>query len=1000
MKSSPLRTSLFALFLLILLLSSCAFAEQPQDDPAYLPGDQLHGFTLVSEQALVSPSALVHLWQHDKTGAQVYFFHNDDQERTFSIAFRTEPSDNTGKLHILEHAVCSASEKYPGRDVFYDASSQAYITSINAATYKSATSYYVSSMSEDQLERMADFYLDCAFNSALRSEPNYFLREGWRLSLPDAASPLTIDGIVYNEMKGIFGSIYEKHYCTGLENALFPDTYQRWDSGGLPESIPDLTYEALIDFYNTCYHPSNSISMFYGDVETERYLKLMDEAYFSLFDRQSAAGYSPGQAAFSEAVVFEQDFPVSADSSQTGSVISFAVVLPEGVSFAEIQALAAGAEYLGDASFPLMEALYDSDIGAGYYAEYTFIGTQFVLLFTADDADPSRAEEFKSIVLESLSAMVADGFDQETLDSIFGSQQLSMALASNQSHIGETLASRLASAVDSGYMELLDPSAQHDDVYALSMQGGLEALLTRYVLSNTHAALVITTPKPGLLEAEEQKTLQALADQKAALSPEELQALIDETAAFQRWNDESGSIPETLDKFRTETPEAVPATLPDYGVKIADLNGAALLTAQVESDVSMNRYLFDLSHLNLDELRALNVYIQLLGRSTELHSQRALSIAQRSLLAGLSAELSATTRADGSVYPSLMLEFYATDEHLSDAAALVMEMFRHTDLRANAVHLEAAISGQIQNHYDAEFLLDSLAFSAALSASSDVNALLYTVFGKDYCAALDSFAEMEETALFALLESVREKALVREGASVITIGSAAGKHARSEALCALLPESAAPQTTGDWAQALSQSRVQSTAFVCDSASSHMRAAVNAASLGLAPTGELILLTDILADAVLLPEFRFQLGAYGVSLSMKATGDFRFMLYRSPSYREAIDRLKELPADAQAFLETMTPQDLAGYQLARLSSETCPSGPWNDAATQAMDCLEGRDPALRQTLIDQIRTATPETLIAALPQLQQLIDAMSYAVVAPATAIDAHAALFESVIQVP
>jgi len=204
----------------------------------YTVGDKLCGFTLIEEREMHNPPALLRLWEHDQTGAQAYFIHNDDQDRTFAIAFRTEPSDDTGKLHILEHAVCAASEKYPGRDVFFDAASQAYITTINATTYKSATNYFVSSMSEDQLERMADFYLDCAFHSALRSDPGYFYREGWRYTMEDADAPITVDGIVYNEMKGVYGDIASKHYSHGLVRALFPDTYQKWDSGGDPEVIP------------------------------------------------------------------------------------------------------------------------------------------------------------------------------------------------------------------------------------------------------------------------------------------------------------------------------------------------------------------------------------------------------------------------------------------------------------------------------------------------------------------------------------------------------------------------------------------------------------------------------------------------------------------------------------------------------------------------------------------------------------------------------------------
>lgn len=971
----------------------------------YEVGECVQGFTLKEERELRNPSALLRIWEHDKTGALAYFIHNDDKDRTFSIAFRTEPSDDTGKLHILEHAVCAASENYPGQDVFFDAVAQAYITDINATTYKSATNYYVSSMSEDQLERMADFYLDCAFHSALRSEPNYFYREGWRYTMEDEEAPLTIDGIVYNEMKGMYGDIYSMHYYHGMENALFPDTYQKWESGGYPVSIPDLSYDELISFYDECYHPSNSISMFYGDVETERYLKLMDEEYFSKFEAQESAGYSKGQEAFSEMAVYEQDFPVSADSTQTGGLISFAVVLPENVDFNEILALSMGEDYLGDVSSPLMEALYASGIGSDYYVESSTVGTQYIFLFTADEADTSRAEEFKDIVTENLAVMLEEGFDKEMLDSIFAEAALSNALVSNQEGVGIEMASRIAMMIDSGYEEFLDP--QIDEVQKLCENGGLENLINKYVMNNTHSALITTTPKAGLLEEEENAETERLAAIKSSISQEEIEKIIADTAAFQKWNEEADSVPETLEKLRTETPDTVPSELPVYETSVLEKDGVKIYTADVEGEATYCRYIFNLSHLTKEEIRVLDLYLELMGGSTEKRSQREISIAKRSLLSDVEFSVNMNHCADGCFYPALSMSFYSLDENLKDAAELVMEMFEKTDLSENEKYFDTAISTKMQEYYDAESVADNMAYDAALADSSEAYAFQYELFGMEYYTWLTELGEMDENVLIHLFAEVREKAAIPEGTEVIVAGNPEGKEARCEVVSEILSKSVECFDTEDnqghvavQEEKVTEESKKSVAFKANGTSSYVTACVDITSLGLKTTGELQLLLAIMEDVYLTPEFRFQLGAYGANTSLNIYGRYKFTLFRAPSYIEALMRLPEIPGEMEGILAEMTEEDLAGYQLSLVSGMMQPSGTLNEAMQQIIYQRRGIEPEERQALLEQICNASVESLIQALPDLQKIIDAAGSAVVAPGTAVDEHPEMFESVVVLP
>ncbi len=229
-------------------------------------GSKAHGFTLNIISADDDAEGMLQVWEHDKTGAKVYMLVNDDPERAFGILFKTEPSDDTGKLHILEHSCCAASENYPGLDVFFDLSSQGFITDINATTWHSSTNYYLASLDEQELMNGADYYLDCAFHSAVRNDPNYFYREAWRYVLENEDDPLDVTGVVYNEMKGSLSDI-DSYTLSYVFRHLYPDSNYTFISGGVPEKILDLSYEELIDFYNRCYHPSNCSAVVYGDID-------------------------------------------------------------------------------------------------------------------------------------------------------------------------------------------------------------------------------------------------------------------------------------------------------------------------------------------------------------------------------------------------------------------------------------------------------------------------------------------------------------------------------------------------------------------------------------------------------------------------------------------------------------------------------------------------------------------------------------------------------------
>ena len=197
------------------------------------------------------------LLRHRKSGARIFLMENDDENKVFYISFRTPPADSTGVPHILEHTVLSGSEKYPLKDPFVELSKGSLNTFLNALTYPDKTVYPLASCNEADFRNLMDVYMDAVLHPAIYQKKEIFLQEGWRYELDEETKELSVNGVVYNEMKGAF-SAPDEVLGRYLKSALYPDTAYAFESGGDPEEIPNLTYEQFLDFHRTYYHPCNS----------------------------------------------------------------------------------------------------------------------------------------------------------------------------------------------------------------------------------------------------------------------------------------------------------------------------------------------------------------------------------------------------------------------------------------------------------------------------------------------------------------------------------------------------------------------------------------------------------------------------------------------------------------------------------------------------------------------------------------------------------------------
>lgn len=236
-----------------------------------------------------------YLLRHKKSGARVLVLQNDDENKVFNIAFKTIPTDSTGVPHIIEHSVLCGSRRFPAKDPFVELVKGSLNTFLNAMTYPDKTMYPLASCNDKDFCNLMEVYLDAVFYPNIYRNEQIFRQEGWSYQLEDPADEITINGVVYNEMKGVFSSpedVLERE----IMNSLFPDTVYGVESGGDPQVIPDLKYEDFLAFHKKHYHPSNSYIYFYGNMGIEERLAWLDKEYLSAFElpgkEETAEGFS------------------------------------------------------------------------------------------------------------------------------------------------------------------------------------------------------------------------------------------------------------------------------------------------------------------------------------------------------------------------------------------------------------------------------------------------------------------------------------------------------------------------------------------------------------------------------------------------------------------------------------------------------------------------------------------------------------------------------------
>lgn len=928
-------------------------------------GQALHGFTVTRVRQVEELNGKLVEMKHDKTGAELCWMDNGEENKLFSVAFKTLPEDSTGVFHILEHSVLCGSDKYPVKEPFVDLIKSSMNTFLNAMTFGDKTMYPVSSRNKQDYLNLMSVYLDAVFAPALLHNPNIFYQEGRHTEITEDGTT-SYKGVVFNEMKGSMSSVDQKIW-QDLTTQLFPDNCYRFNSGGDPKVIPDLTYEQFVATYKRFYHPSNARFWLDGTVPVTETLEMID-SYLSKYEKSNNLPVLNFQTPVaSEGTNYYEIDPDQGTDKR--SLLSMSKIIGTWEEREKIIAAQVLCDYLADTNeSPLKRAVLSSGLAEDVEMEIDDRIAQPLMAIIVRNMNDADSGKIREIIRDTARELADKGLNGEGLTASLNRLEFKAKEGSEPQGLMRAIESLSGWLHGGDPMLYLTNDAVFGKVREMIGKGGFEALLKELLLNDTGLAVLHTLPSKTLGQEEREAENARLAKEHAARSQadiEELKKLNNHLLAWQQSEDK----PEDIAKLPTLPLSEVGPDPLWVETREKDVDGVKVLFHPVPSQGIVHLALyFPLTGYSLEELTRLTLLPSLLGElPTEKHTAAELQQLVKTYIGTLSFRLDTQAKLGQTETCTPCLSAFASvlEENLVPAQELLCEILTATKLvEADKIREIVAQKDESNRQFavNAGHMLGRLATQARYSAAGAVR----EATGRGYTALryihdLAQNFDAKAPALIALLQSAQAKALGK--ANLIVSVTATGEQDVSALLKALPAGDNFPAEAHYEAGLPHRMGIRIPAQI-----SFAEKGAHLSGLATAHSGSLDVCTNILTYSYLWNAVRVQGGAYGVGAVGTRSGDLTFHSYRDPSparslgvYDESAKFLREFCAGGE---------DLGKFIISTIGN----SEPLDEPAVQGIraDTLwfAGVTLADQKALRQQILATTRQAILDWCPALEQ------------------------------
>lgn len=941
--------------------------------------------------------------RHKKSGARIAILSNNDDNKVFYIGFRTPPEDETGVPHIIEHTTLCGSKKFPVKDPFIELAKGSLNTFLNAMTYPDKTVYPVASCNDQDFKNLMDVYLDAVFNPNITKYEEIFKQEGWHYELTGKDDELKINGVVYNEMKGAYSSPDEV-LSSQIYRSLFPDNTYSKDSGGNPEYIPKLTYEAYLDFYHKYYHPSNSYIYLYGDMDVVERLEWLDKEYLSLYDYKKVNSEINKQPAFDEIKNVEAEYSITMDDSQENKTyLSYNRVVGDSLDEMLYQAFdVLDYALVSSPGAPVKQALIDAGIGDDVYGSYDAGILQPVFSFVAKNANASQADEFESIIENTLKEVVKTGINKEALLAGINSSEFKF----READFGQFPKGLLfgLNCLDSWLFDDMKPFIHLEclDTFAKLRRAVdtdyFEKLIQEYLLDNTHGSSVTVKPKRGLGNEREEALAKELSDYKASLSDEEIDKLIEETEHLKKYQEEPSS-----DEDLRKLPMLTRADMKKEAMPFSNIEDTLSDVKVVRHDIESNgidyiSFLFDAGDFAQSELGYLGFFTNALGLvSTENYSYTDLANATNIYTGGISTGTAShpDIKDRNNFVFKFEVKLKVLEKNLDKALELMEQMLLSSDFTDTKRLGE--IVAQIKARLQANLSSSGHLVAAMRSMSSFSRYALYQdelkgiAFYRSICRIEKELFESPES-VSDKLAAIAKKLFARNRMLISFTGNSEAYGNAKLSLEKVIAGFNKMSAIGNQAEV--HFNTAKEAFIDASQIQYVAKTGDFICEGYEYTGALRLLRIILSYDYLWINVRVKGGAYGCMNTFLRSGESYFVSYRDPNLSDTLDVYDRIPEYIKSF--SPDERDMTKYIIGTFSALDTPMNPEAKGSRSMSAYLEGITYEQIQKERNEILNAQPENIRRLADLVEAVLKKDSICVIGNENMIKESAGLFENV----
>lgn len=962
---------------------------------------QYSGFVIRQAAYIDEIQSEAYVMEHTYSGARLLYLGNNDDNKVFSISFRTPPYDDTGVAHILEHSVLCGSRKYRLKEPFVELVKGSMNTFLNAMTYPDKTMYPVASRNAKDFQNLMDVYLDAVFYPLIYENPYTLRQEGWHYNIEAPTDALSYNGVVYNEMKGVFSSADALLDYEAMKKALFPDTPYSFESGGHPDAIPELTQEAFEHFHTTYYSPENSFIYLYGDMDIETTLQYLNDEYLSGFKRTGAVNSEiPLQNAFARTQEVLGTYPVGADeATEDKTYHELHIVTGDARDVKTSMALRVLESVLLEGnSAPLRLALLQSGVAKDISGSYAGSYRQPIFSIKAAGSKPEQRDKFISIIYHTLQQLTINGIDKELLEAHLNYLEFKLREADFGAYPKGLIYG--ISVMDSWLYDG-DPLAGLRYTEALQqLREGIktryyEQLIENYLLDNTHKVIVTLNPEQGKEEREQEVLAEKMAALKASMDTETIAQNIELCSELHK-RQAAADTAEALETIplleRSDIRREVEVT--ETVLKQLGTNDILYVPAFTNKIAYLNWY-FDLTGIDKDLLPYCYLLSDVLGKfNTDKYTYQELATASNKYTGGVSFQMHAYSAADDA--NDYTIKFTVQAKALTANLDKLFDILQAVALGSkidDAKRLQEILD-EVKTDWDSSFFSRGQTVACTRLASyfstaarvNEQDQFSYYEFLKELSADFAGRAEDTLAKLRQLLGIFFESSKYllayscEESERMLVLEQALN-------FAALLPQSAVAGKTPQFLEAPGENE----GIMTPGKVQYVAAGGDFHKFGYQFHGAMKVLETILRYEYLWTKIRVQGGAYGATARFDRNGTMFFASYRDPKLKESLQAYYDMPSWLEKL--ELSERELTKYIIGTISGLDTPLTNSMRLEQAGVYHLKQVDTAMRQQMRSEIIDLTNADLQKLAPLIRDTLSEKYLCVVGSSQSIEANKNIF-------